>query len=221
MRSQSVLIIATRRSSAMSLMIVLAAMFFVSCNSTQPSQPVTPQSLNSISSPQLGTRHDIPPEIVVDVGSFSINTKESITNGPPPNSVICNNTPCIYKGVNTNVSMAIIKVIRADDGAILYQNFSCANAEIEFTAHDSVGSITIKNGDQSGSKIIKFESGRSLTVETNNTSPSGRKQKLKDDNLKIKRVTIKNSSGTLFSYDTPVAPGLLDKYRVVIKLEDH
>jgi len=233
MRSQSVLIIATRRSSAMSLMIVLAAMFFVSCNSKQPSQsPQTPQpqtqSLDSNSFRQLGTRHDIPPEIVVDVGSFSIDTDKSITN-VTSGSTTCNNT-CNYRDDNNNVSIAIIKVIRADDGAILYQNFNCADAAIEFTP-DTSGPpapgdmIAIKGVQPSGQKkFIKVESNRTLTVETFNTSPPSpprRKQKLKDDDLKIKnvKVKVKNGTETLFSYDTPSTPGLLNKYRVVIKLE--
>src|SRR5215510_3396726 len=104
MRSQSVLIIATRRSSAMSLMIVLAAMFFVSCNSSNSSNSTQPPpSTSSVktdpSSDQLpGSRHDIPPEIVVDVGSFSIDTNKTITSATSPgtSTTDCINT-CIYK----------------------------------------------------------------------------------------------------------------------------
>jgi hypothetical protein len=48
MRRQPVLIIATRRSAEMSLVIVLVIMFFVSCTSPQPSQPAASESPSSI-----------------------------------------------------------------------------------------------------------------------------------------------------------------------------
>jgi|SRR5215475_4766489 len=55
MRSQPVLIITTRRSAEMSLVIVLVTMFFVSCTSPQPSQPAASQSPSSITGEQVYT----------------------------------------------------------------------------------------------------------------------------------------------------------------------
>lgn len=226
MRSQPISLIATQRSSVMSLVIVLVAMFFVSCASSQPSQSAASPSPSPAltKSDALGPKflHDIPPEIVIDVGSFNIETDKSITNG-----AMAPTKRGTYKIPNKDVLMMLIKVIRTDDGAILYQNFDANGAEVEFTTTTAGDKkITIKPGVAGGKKTVEFESWHDENLAVQRISPpiNRREYRLHNATYTIKNVTVKKGNVTLFSHDTldktPDNPEYSDKkYKVFIRVE--
>ncbi len=214
MRNQPILIIVSWRSSAKSLVIVLVAMFFVSCKSAQPSQSSAPQSSNPTPKESLvKSYHDIPPDIVIDVGSFIIETNKPF---PPPSG--SPGSPFIgnYEAPSgSRVDIALIKIVRTDDGAIIYQNFNAVGTYIEFTTMSGPG-ITIKPVNMNSA--IKFDIRPGIQqVETINLH--GRKQRLKNNNIKIKNVTVKKVENTqeriLFTHDISDD----GQYRVIMLIE--
>jgi hypothetical protein len=159
--------------------------------------------------------HDIPPQIVIDVGSFSIETDQPVTNVPLPPTV----EKATYKVRGKHVRMASIKITRTDDGAIIYQNFDADGIEVVFTAHTAMDDkqITIKPGkDNSRYPIdtIEFDSsaaGRLHVIKIDSEEAINRREhRLSNNDFKIKNVTVRKKVGdvcvTLFSHDTPVAP---------------
>ena len=242
MRSQPVLIITTRRSSVLSLVIVLVAMIFASCKSPQSSQaPVSPSSNSTPTVPQiLISHHDIPPDIVINVGSFSIETDQDLTNDPTTTpamsaqAAVHSSNEGTYRVHGKDVLLMSIRVIRTDDGTILYQNFDAHDAEIVFTTEGTGGNktINIKSVDGvGGKKVVKFVSS-DLPLKSEEIPPvNGRTHKFYNNDYKIKNVTIKTGSGTLFSHitplptPTPLIPLPRDysdkKYRVLIRLDIH
>jgi len=165
------------------------------------------------------SHHDIPPEIVIDVGSFSIETDKSITADVMPTK------RGTYKIPNKDVLMMLIKVIRTDDGAILYQNFDAHDTEVVFTTAGAK-TITIKPGETSDrKKTLEFESSETENLAAKSIPPINRRiYRLYNDNYTIKNITVKKGTATLFSHDTPDIL-LTDKeysdkrYRVFIRVE--
>jgi len=172
------------------------------------------------------SHHDIPPAIAIDVGSFSIETKSK---------PVFNNGHYLYKDERNNIYMVLIKIIRKDDGAILYQNFGAHDAKIEFTDLENRRiAIESVNGSH-GKKVIKVESPH-LPLSYMTIPPidvvNGREHKL-HNSYKIKKVIVQTKEGDiLFSHATsmpstpsptsPVSasPEYTDnKYRVFIQTE--
>jgi len=149
-------------------------------------------------------QHDIPPQIVVNVGSFSIESDKPITKHRDDNTPSSTEIKKGYYGVDGhNVSMVLIKVMRTDDGAILYQNFDAVGAVIVFTTdHDE--KITIKPGQgnpPNPKSTVEVESAGILTVGMQNTI-NGRQHKLHKNEYTIKTVEVLKGVVTLFSHNT-------------------
>jgi len=169
--------------------------------------------------------HDIPPQIVVDLGSFILESDKSIANDPqPPDSVgdTGSNFTGSYKDTSNppkKVEMVLIKVIRTDDGAIIYQNFDAIGAGIEFTTRQTAvidPEFTLKPENEYS---IKFQT-RTGSLEVRGIDRHGRKQSLKEKNIKIRNVTVKNKNGTtLFSHTIEEHDQY--QYRVMIIVETH
>jgi hypothetical protein len=219
MKSQSLLLDVTQSSITTSLVISLLALFLVACTSSQPSQPSASQSSApaSTGTESVKFQHDIPPEIAIDIGSFSIETDKSLTEG-----VMTPTKKGKYR-TGKDVLMMLIRVIRTDDGAILYQNFDAEDTEIEFTTVDSK-KITIKPGTADSKKAVDFESTDNLEVQKI-TAINRREHKLFNNGLNIKNVIVRKGGVNLFSHDTinrpPTHPEYSDKkYRVFIRVEE-
>lgn len=231
MRSQHVSIIATQRSSAVPILIIIFTIFVTSCASSQPSQSATSLSPSPAQTKSDDPRpkffHDIPPQIVIDVGSFSIETDQVLENASATTAApVTVNMPVtasapiilnkgIYRRQGENVCVALIKIIRKDDGAILYQNFNANGATVEFTVNQGDKKITITpKGGEGNNQTLEFDSsevgnlqGVGIT-ELNNRHYRFEPQTVNNTvnntvNFDIKTVTIKKGVKTLFSHDTP------------------
>jgi|SRR5262245_10264078 len=213
MRIQPMLI-TTQRRPAMSLMVILMAMFSVSCASSQPAQSAASpsHSPSPTGCETLIFHHDIPPEIVIDVGSFSVETGKKIANGD-------STTTGTYKEDGKHMFMVSIRVIRKEDGAVLYQNFNAPGAAIEFATGSpdppTGTSISIKPGEQGGKTTIELVSSHPLQIENRNPLQYRRIQKLENRDLRINNVKVTKGGKTLFSYDTSTN----DQCRVLIQVE--
>jgi hypothetical protein len=196
MRSLSILLFVTQLNSLILLVTVLVLAFFECSTSSQSSRSTT-STLPGPTPIAFQVHHDIPPDIVINVGSFSIETDRSITNGTT------NSTKRgTYKTPGIDINIMSIRIIRTDDGAILYQNFEALDAEIEFTT-DRNKKITIKPGND-GKKNVEFESeeDENLTVQYISPPVNRRTHRLHNENYRITKVTVKKNNRIFFSHDT-------------------
>src|SRR5262245_18202586 len=179
---------------------------------------------NQISNLTLRHQHDIPPQIVVDLGSFILETAKPIADVSPYDTV--DSTIPIFTGYyrashpDNKIYMVLIKVIRADDGAIIYQNFDAVGAEIEFnTCETSESNPEISMTPENNNKSIIFHGRTERGLQVKTIDHHGRKQSLEENYIKIRNITVKKGNDTLFAHT--INKNDQNRYRVMIKIETH